>query len=186
MSPRRHRLLASARGASLIDALIAILLVVTISGGAAHLLVWGRRAAWTAGARTTAVMLAAQKIEQLRALPWYVDAAGAPVADAQTDLSVEPLGTGGSGFALSPPGTLDANVPGYVDFLDADAGWRGNGTRPPPGAVFVRRWSVRPFHGDPAHTVVLSVLVMPVADAAGPPRAGRGARLATIRTRVSG
>jgi hypothetical protein len=49
----------------------------------------------------------------------------------------------------------------------------------------VRRWAIVPFDSDPLHTLVLQVVVLPLADATT--RAGhrsvRAAHLTTIRTR---
>jgi hypothetical protein len=175
----------SARGASLIDALIALTIVITVTAGVAQLLIWSRRSSWSAGTRSMATILAAQKIEQLRSLPWYVDADRVARSDDTTDLSIEPAAPSGTGLQPSPAGTLETDTAGFVDYLAADGAWRGNGPRAPRSAAYVRRWAIEPFAADPGDSLVLTVLVVPVLDASSPARARRGVRLTTIRTRSS-
>jgi hypothetical protein len=160
------------------------IVVVTLTG-IAQLLLVSRRMTWATGAASMAARLASQKLEQLRALAWAFDADGRPVADEQTDLSTDPSSAGGTGLRSSPAGTLQQNLAGFVDYLDVNGMWRGNGTDPPAGAAYVRRWAIRPFTADPAHTLVFHVLVAPLADAAGadPARSSRAALQTTIRTR---
>jgi type II secretory pathway pseudopilin PulG len=174
------------RGVSLVEVLVAAMIVIAVSAGVAHLLVWSRRAAWSAGSETTAVMLAVQKMEQLRSLPWHVDGSGNAVSDLTTNLATDPLSSTGSGLQPSPRGSLDVNTPGFMDYLGSDGRWRGTGARAPAGAAFVRRWSIVPLAADPADTLVLSVVVVPLADASERGgRPARGARLQTITTRVA-
>jgi hypothetical protein len=132
------------------------------------------------------VIAASQKIEQLRALPWYADDSGAPVSDVTADLSIDPPSSSGSGLQVSPEGALAANTAGFVDYLTRSGAWCGTGPRPPGCAVFVRRWSIEAFAADPADTVVISVLVFAVTDAGSPEAVRRGVRLTTIRTRTIG
>ena len=173
------------RGASLIDALVAVAVVITVTTGVAQLVLWSRRAIWAARTHTIAVTLAEQKLEQLRSLDWTIDATGASISDESTDVSVDPPGPGGTGLQPTPAGTLAVNTPGYVDYVDAAGGWRGNSPDPPRGAAFVRRWSIEPLPFDAVDTLVITVLVTSVADAAVAREApARGVRLRTIRTRV--
>jgi hypothetical protein len=172
-------------GASLIEALIAMGLVCSTITGVAQLLLWSRRAVWSSGAETMAVVLAAQKLEQLRVLTWELDANGQPITDDTTDLSTAEPSGGGSGLRASPLGTLYENSTGFVDYLDSQGAWRGTGADPPAGSAFVRRWAVLPFAPDPLNTVVLHVIVLPVSDAAAADgrRSPRAAHQTTIRTR---
>jgi hypothetical protein len=161
-------------------------IVLVVAAGAAHLLLWGRRAVWSAAWKSVAVTLATQKMASLESLLWEVDPAGTSASDETTDLSTEPPQSNGTGLQSSPGGTLTSNTPGFVDYVDADGQWRGTGVQAPAGAAFVRRWSIEPFATDPTNTLVLTVVVFPLADAAvsaGLPE--RGARLSTIRTRVA-
>lgn len=173
------------RGAALLEAIVSSAIVVTVASGVGHLLISSRRAAWSAGADTRAAVLASEKLEQLRSLSWHVDAAGVPVSDVTTDLSTTPAGGGGFGLQRSPAGTLARSVAGYVDYLDADGRWRGTGPRPPAGAAFIRRWSIAPFAADQADTLLLTVVVLPIAEAQPDGPRVRGVRLHTIRTRTT-
>jgi hypothetical protein len=177
--------ITSESGATLIEALIAMTIIITTITGVAQLLIWSRTTVWSSGAGTMSMVLAGQKLEQLRLLGWHVDGAGRAVSDTTTTLSTSGPAPGGSGLTASPAGTLSDNTPGYVDYLDARGTWRGTGASPPAGAAFVRRWAIVPFDSDPLHTLVLQVVVLPLADATT--RAGhrsvRAAHLTTIRTR---
>ena len=109
--------------------------------------------------QTVATHAAAERMEQLRGLSWGMGDANVPVpaGDLTTDLSVTPPAGGGPG--LSPaPGTLAANVSGYVDFLDRNGRWLASGVIAPPGAVFTRRWSVTQVPGRP-NQLLLQVIV---------------------------
>jgi hypothetical protein len=172
------------RGASLIEAVVAAALVTTIAAGVAHLLVWSRREAWSAGVRSAAVSMAVQKMEQLRSLDWYTDPGGARVSDETTTVAEDPPVPGGSGLQPSPGGSLAGNTAGFVDYVDSEGRWCGTGTPAPPCAVFVRRWAVEPFESDPDDSRVLTVLVFPPGEA---PHAASPSmvRLQTIRTRVA-
>jgi prepilin-type N-terminal cleavage/methylation domain-containing protein len=175
-----------ARGFTLVEVLIAI----AILGASA--LVTGRFLAATANAmaqaraQTTTAALAVSRMEQLRALKWTFDAAGAPLSDVSTDLSTEPASSAGSGLLPSPSAALDENTPSFVDFLDDQGRWVGAGTLPPPGAAFVRRWSIALPSDGAADTLVLQVMVRRVVDAAGAARGARAeSRFVTVKTRVA-
>lgn len=175
-----------AAGSTLLEVLVALGLLVTIAAGTAHLLIWVRRAVWSAGTGTMAVELAAEKLEQLRSLTHDLALpAGVPRTDSTTDLSTQPAASGGRGLRPSPPGTLEANVRGYFEYLDARGRWVGNGDPPPPGARFVRRWAVGALERDAGESRIFHVSVAPLAPGA---RGGAGlpmpdAQLTTIRTR---
>jgi hypothetical protein len=173
------------RGSSLLEAVIATAIVVTALGGIAQLLLISRRMVWESGVSTTAAVLAAQKLEQLRSLRWAFDPAGRAIGDESTDLSTDPPSISGSGLRASPAGTLRRNVVGFVDYLDAHGAWCGNAASPPPAAVFVRRWAIAPLLSDPLDSLALHVVVLPLADAAAGDgvRSRRAAALSTIRTR---
>lgn len=150
-------------GFTLVELLIAIAILSSIAAGVAGL--FGVAIKTTEGARvqTATVALAIQKMEQLRALTWGFDAAGVGrVTDSTTDLSVEPSTGSGSGLSPSPPGTLDSNIAGFVDYLDKNGRWVGTGASPPGQAVFIRRWSVDALAGAPDDTLLLQVLVTTV------------------------
>jgi len=143
------------RGFSLLEVLVATTLLTVAVSSLAQLLFIAARA--NAGARTTtyAVVLAQDKMEQLR---------GADITE----------------LAVSPPGVLDANTVGYVEYLDASGRSLGGASAvPTAGTVFIRRWSIDPVAGDdgnPDHTIVLQVMVTRAL-------AHGGARLVSVKTR---
>ncbi len=182
-------------GFSLIEVLVALVVVVPAVIGTAGLMVIALRTARDARTQSVAVVLAAQKIEQLRALEWSADdwnGNGAPTSDTTTDVARDPPAPGGAGLSESPPESLRVNVAGFVDYLDASGRWVGSGASAPPGAAFIRRWAITPVPGDPGNTIVVQVFVTTVGrDASIARGAGRRQRylgdalLATVRTRVS-
>jgi prepilin-type N-terminal cleavage/methylation domain-containing protein len=179
-------------GFTLVEVLVALVLVAIISLGVAQMFVISVRANSAARNQTTTTILAAQKMEQLRALTWGFDddGLGFPVSDTTTDLSVQPFTSTGSGLNPSAATALDANTAGFVDYLDARGNWVGTGTVPPATAVFIRRWSIRPLPTNPNNTLILQVLVTSViresqvGGAAGArTRFADDALIATVKTR---
>ena len=171
-------------GITLLDALVATAILVTVTTGVAGLLTWSTRAVAIAGTQTTAVWLAQQKLEQLAALEWSVDEEGLVRSDESTSVAVDPMRASGPGLRASPDSAIDVNTPEYMDFTGADGSWRGSAA-PRPGAAFVRRWSVVPLAGDPQNTLVLTVSVRPLSQARrGSRQASSGATLQTLRTRL--
>lgn len=180
------------RGFTIIEVLIAMLLIATMALGVAQL--FGVAIQTTSGARhqTSTTILAAQKMEQLRGLTWGFDSAGTglPVSDTTTDLTQDPPTTGGGGLNPSPTNSLNANTAGYVDFLDVRGQWVGTGATPPPNAMFIRRWNIQPLPTNPNNTLILQVLVTTVAREAkiSPPliprrRLADDALIVTVKTR---
>jgi hypothetical protein len=173
-------------GVSLLEALVAMAILLVITASVAGLLLSSRRAAWSAGVQTLATALACDKMERLLSLPWFVESSGQPVSDDRTDLSADPAEDDGTGLRQSPAGTLSNNVAGFVDYVDVHGRSLGSGPRPPAAAAFVRRWAIQPVLADPADSLVLSVLVLPVASASRSSSAwARAVRIATIRTRTA-
>ena len=158
--------LADQQGFTLVELLVALVIMVTVTAGVAQLFVVAANAGRASRDRTIAVALATGKLEQLRSLTWRfdVDATGALTArtDSTSNLAVEPPVAGGPGLKPSPAGTLDRNVPHYVDYLDRHGRWIGTGASVSPQAVYIRRWAVRPVPSDPQQMVVLQVLVTTV------------------------
>lgn len=156
------------RGFTLIEVLVATTVLVVGVVALASLAGVATRANIAARTSTFTAVLAAAKMEQLRALAWGFDALGAPISDSTTDLTVFPATSGaGVGLGPSPPDALAHNTEGYCDFLDANGRSLGGGPVPPPQALFIRRWSIDPRPSDPANTLVLQVLVMRNRRAAG-------------------
>ena len=181
-------------GFTLVEVLVALGLFVAIATGVAQLTAAATRTMRSAREQTMAVMLAAGKMDQLRALQWSYEPSlpGDPLverSDLGTNVGDSNLGGGGIGLRASPPGSLAANVPPSVDYLDDRGRWVGDGSSPPAGAVFVRRWSIRPLAAAPGRSLLIQVLVTTIRDEgarAGPwlARSGTEALLTTVRTRT--
>ncbi len=173
------------KGFTLLDALVATAILVTVTTGVAGLLTWSTRAVAAAGTETIAVWLAQQKLEQLAALEWSVDEGGLARSDDSTSVAVDPMRASGPGLRPSPSSAADVNTPEYMDFVGADGSWRGEAGLPGAGAAFVRRWSVVPLAGDPLNTLVITVSVRPLSEAnRGSRVVSSGATLQTVRTRL--
>jgi prepilin-type N-terminal cleavage/methylation domain-containing protein len=156
----------SQRGFSLIEVIISMGLLTTVSLGVAQLFAVSTKANRTARNQTSAVSLAEQKIEQIRSLSWGFDlnGLGLPVTDTTTDLSVYPHGNSGSGLNPSPSDSLLVSRDGFVDYLDTNGVWVGTGATPPGNAAYIRRWSILPLPTNPNNTLVIQVLVTAVSD----------------------
>lgn len=147
-------------GFTLIEVLVALTLLSGSLLAVARLAGVAGRAAEASKETGVATTLAAQKIEQLRGLAWGMASDGTAVADLESNVAEWPeRPSGGPGLEYSPPGTLAANTPGYVDYLDASGGWIGSGASPPGPAVFARRWSIEPAGPSAPATLVLRVAV---------------------------
>jgi prepilin-type N-terminal cleavage/methylation domain-containing protein len=173
---------SSSRGFSLVEVLISMGLLTAVSLGVAQLFALSTRANVIAKGQTSTTAMAQQKLEQLRGLTWGFDleGLGLPLSDTSTNLSVDPPTHNGSGLNPSPSDSLEQNTAGFVDFLDGNGAWVGTGSTPPGSAVYVRRWSIQPLPTNPNNTLVIQVLVTPVASEA--------ARVASAftRTRMAG
>lgn len=181
-------------GFTLVEVLVALGLFVAIAIGVAQLAAAATRAMRSAREQTMVVMLAAAKMDQLRALHWGYEPSlpGDPIverSDLVTNLGADTLGGGGAGLRPSPAGVLSANVPPYVDYLDDRGRWVGEGGSPPADTLFIRRWSIRPLAAAPDRSLLIQVLVTTIRDErtrAGPwiARSGSEALLTTVRTRT--
>jgi len=143
-----------ANGFSLIEVLVATAIVMGGVATLAQLFVVSGDATRVASGTSVAVLLAQQKMEDLRAAP--------------------------GSFGVSPPGALAADTEGFVDYLDAAGGLlAGAGAAPmPAGTLYIRRWSIHALTAGILHVVVFHVLVMPAHGA----RAGDGiVRLVSVR-----
>jgi len=179
------------RGFSLVEVLFALVVLSVAVSGLAHLFTVAAYTNARARATTYAAVLAQQKMEQLRGLAYGFEPGGGAVTDVETDITVQPeLPAGGAGLQSSPPGALADNTVGYVDYVDASgASLGGAAAVPPPGAAYVRRWSVESLPSS-ANTMVLQVLVMrarprDAADNRISPsgRSAEESRLVSVKTR---
>jgi prepilin-type N-terminal cleavage/methylation domain-containing protein len=143
------RAFESSSGFSLIEVMVASAILACAVLSIAQLAAASTRS--TAGARAVseATFHAWQKLDQLRALAWTFDDAGAPVSDA--------------GLAPSPAGALTQDTAGWVDYLDAWGQSLGGAAaadgRPPAGTRYRRRWAVATSAGNP-HLLQLRVRVL--------------------------
>ncbi len=176
-------------GFSIIEVLVATGLLATALVALAQLFGIATATNQAAKNSTLTMMLAQQKIEQLRALQYTFDRVGLPVQDTATDLAVyPPLATGGKGLSPSTDNTLQANTDGYVDYLDHYGKTLGGGTVVPGNAAFIRRWSIEPLPTNPNNVIILQVLVTRQRDrgtgnAGSVSRGPEEARLMTIKSR---
>jgi len=179
-TPRR---ISSQEGFSLVEVLVAVVILVTGLIAVAELFIISTNANRAARRVTSTAVLAQQKIEQLRGLTWGFDDFGLPISDYSTDVTVTPpTSSGGAGLQPSPADTLVKATTGYVDYLDAFGAWVGTGTSPPAGALYERRWSIDPLPLNPNNTLVFQVVVDRIAPTS--PATDR-ARQVTLKTRKS-
>jgi prepilin-type N-terminal cleavage/methylation domain-containing protein len=159
---------SSQRGFSLVEVVVSMALLTTVSLGVAQLFAASTNANRVARTRTSTTAMAEQKMEQLRSLSWGFDleGQGLPVTDTTTNLAVYPHQDNGTGLNPSPSDTLLQNTAGFVDYLDANGVWVGTGANATPGAVYIRRWAIVPLPTNPNNTLVLQVLVTSAADEA--------------------
>jgi hypothetical protein len=172
------------KGSSLVEALIAALIMTTGVATMAQLFAVATSTNAAARRNTVAVVLAEQKLEQLRALTWAYDAAGTPVEDLTTDTTTIPESSGGTGLQASPASSLLQNTAGFVDHVDSNGRIIGSGTQIPPLAVYTRRWSIERISASADSALIIQVLVTTPTSVATSGRGLRGdARVATIKAR---
>jgi len=138
---------SAAHGFTLVEVLVAAGLVIVALATLAGLGLQSARASLAAAASTDAATFASARLEQLTAC---------------------------DGLVPSPPGTLEANVSGYVDHVDRRGLVVGTARRPPGDAVYTRRWSIQPWAAGGDGRLVLRVVVAPRAAALGRAVAGPG------------
>ena len=175
-------------GFSLIETIVATALIATAVVSLAQL--FGVAARSNIGSRNTtyAAVLAAQKLEELRALTWGFDVQGQPVSDFDADTAAVPESlSGGTGLTAAPADALRENTAGWVDHVDRYGRKLGGGKAPPRNAAYTRRWAVQPLPENP-NTLILQVLVTRLRNR-GPAEDGpvrrlpEEARLITAKTR---
>jgi type II secretory pathway pseudopilin PulG len=179
----------SEAGFSIVEVMVATGLLASALVALAQLFAIATQTNASARSSTLTMILAEQKVEQLRGLQYTFDRAGLPVQDTLTDLAVyPPAATGGKGLSPHTDNTLQANTDGYVDYLDHWGRTLGGGTVVPDGAAFIRRWSVEPLPTNPNNVIILQVLVTRsrdrgTGDAGSVSRGPEEARLMTIKAR---
>jgi prepilin-type N-terminal cleavage/methylation domain-containing protein len=156
------RISRSDRGFTLVEVLVATVLLSTAVVAMAALFGLAGLSIRNARRQSVATLMAAGKLAELRVMDEVA--------------------------AVSPEDALVRDVDGFVDYLDAGGRWVAGGSQPPPEAVYVRRWSVQPLSEDPVDTHVVQVLVTSVtqarqASAAGSVRRPGDALIVSLRTR---
>lgn len=157
-----HTPFNSAGGFTILEVVVAVLVTSLAATGVAQLTAMAVDGNLDARDRTSSALLAAQKLEQLRALRWtYRDDRGTLIrlSDARTNLSRVPVTSTGTGLRPSSAGSLEVSTPGFVDYIDASGSWIGTGASPVPGTTFIRRWSIKRLPEDPIGSLVLQVRV---------------------------
>ena len=146
----------------LIEVLTALVVMTTAVVAAASLVVVSSASVRSARVQTWAALLAQDKLGDLCARSWTPD--------------------------VSPPDSLQHDVAGWVEWLDA-SGRQVTGGPSVHNAVYVRRWKVQSLAADPDNARIVQVLVTTVVAGAlrpGPLAARPGdAVVSTIRTRLS-
>ncbi len=153
-------------GFTLVEVVIAIGLLTMVSLGVAQLFAASTRANLSARTGTSTTTMAEQKMEQIRSLTWGFDTAGQglPVSDTTTNLAVYPFTANGTGLNPSPADSLEQNVSGCFDYVNSAGVWVGTGATPPGTAAYLRRWAINPLPTNPNNTLVIQVLVTPLAN----------------------
>lgn len=123
-------------GFSLVEVLIAALVLATGVIAMAQLFAIAAAANVAARSKTVATILAEQKVEQLRALGWP---------------------------DLAPGGSLSTNAPGFVDHISAGGVVVGVAAQRPSEAVYTRRWTIESASAD---AVIVQVRVVAKGDLA--------------------
>ena len=138
----------------LIEVVIAVGLLVTLAAGVVHLFAMSARAMVRARHRTSSLLLAVDKLEQLR---------------------------GGVRTPRTARGPLETRG-AQIEYLDIDGRLTGRGRTPPSGSMYTRVWSVGALPGSNG-VLVMWVTVAPIRPGAGGPdlaAAPDGARLVTL------
>ncbi len=158
-------------GFSLVETMVVAGMLAALAAGVSQVFALSARASQTARIQTMGAVLGAQKMEQLRSLTFSHAPGGAAMEDTATDLGGDPPAEGGPGLRRAPEGSLDRDVPYYVDYLGPGGARAGSRVE----AAYVRRWSISPFDGDPDNLLVLQVRVVATA--------GGDCRLVSLKAR---
>ena len=189
MTNTRRTRRAAQSGSTLIEALVATLVLSSGLVAMAQLVSMATSSNVAARHFTVATILAEQKMEQLRSLAWEFDAGGSPRSDLSTDIAALPERPA-AGTGLQPsPDSLQRNTPGYVDHVDEHGSIVGSGAQPPPTSIYTRRWSVEPLPGS-GDALLIQVLVTPYrtrggADGGAAARLRGEARLVSVKARTA-
>jgi prepilin-type N-terminal cleavage/methylation domain-containing protein len=150
-------------GFTLVETLVAMLLVSTAVAAAAHLGLAAIAQSAATQREAAALWLAQSKLEELRAQPWAFDAAGARLSDPA--------------LTASPPDALTRDATGYFDTFDRF----GEPTVIGSSVVFRRRWAIGLASSTDPDTLLLQSCVF--AGTSSHDRVPADTCVSTIRTR---
>ena len=179
------------RGFSLVEALVAIGLMTTMTAGVAQMMMLATMRNLMARHQVLTSTYATEKMEQIRSLVFAYDTKGVPITDFTTNIASCTADASGTGLGAAPANALDSDQPGFVDYLDGRGACLGGGASPPAGAIYTRRWMIVPFDADPGNGLVVSVLVtLTASERARPAGSARQRRpedalLVSMRTRTA-
>jgi prepilin-type N-terminal cleavage/methylation domain-containing protein len=143
----RRLLMSHERGFTLMETLVALVIVVVAMAGLVPLFLQSTTLVLETRRAPTALAAAESKIEHLRALSFTYDASGHPRSDTSSDTALDPpTPTGGTGLRVSPTDSLTHDVTGFVDYLDQYG--RSVRGRPEAGVFYTRRWAIALVGGD--------------------------------------
>jgi len=140
----RPSFVRQSQGFTLVEVLIVVVITASAVIALAQVVVLTMASNRRGRDISAATLFATAKMEELRMDDW---------GDAQ--------------LTESPGGTLDSDISGYVDYLDASGvtiTMSAGQTEAPPGTVFVRRWAIRTV-ANAQNTVLLQVVIVRQADA---------------------
>ena len=155
--------MASARGFTLLETVVATGILVTALAGIAQLFFLSTQLTRQASASGIALVAAQDRLESLRAMRFAYDTAGASI----TDPALQP----------SPPSSLDEDFEAASDWLDA----RGQAAATADAAAFVRRWRISRIAGASPDAIAIEVCIFKAP--AGADHRSAEACLSNIRTR---
>jgi type II secretory pathway pseudopilin PulG len=133
--------LQTARGFTLLEALIASALVATAVVACVHLVTMAASQTLSVRRTTAAHLLAQSKLEALRAAEWRYDIDGRRVSSDELN--------------RSPPWSLRDDIDGWVDELDRFGAPVDRGQTP----FYRRRWAIEQFTDVDPDTLVVRVCV---------------------------
>jgi type II secretory pathway pseudopilin PulG len=128
------------RGFSLIETVVAAGIVAGAFAALAQMFALSIAHNNSARNGSAAMVLAGQKVEQLRGLTWGVD--------------------------LYEGGALGSSLAGFADYVDQAGNILGAGGTMPPGTVYLRRWSVAAMPSKPGLLVLQVMVTKPMAASA--------------------
>jgi prepilin-type N-terminal cleavage/methylation domain-containing protein len=156
--------IASPRGFTLLETLVATGILVTALAGLAQLFILSTHLTRQANMAGAALVAAQSQLEVLGSLAFGYDAAGGAV----TDPLLQP----------SPASSLDENAGPYVDWVDKTGQSHDSGR----DTIFVRRWRVTPVDEGIPDSIAIEVCAFRMP-AQGVAARSADACLSTIRTR---